>query len=239
MNDCRNAEIRDQLPDLLHDRLSAGERAVVFAHVDACGDCRDELELLRGLNRALVAGTPRIDTACIVSALPKPGASVAVPVRPSRPTRSRWRVRWEQWEVAATITVLVVGVGSAAVLSRTVIPHPVVSVAPAPSGEGTSARVAVPGSDATPVATASSTGEPAARTKVPSAAAQTVAEEDVPGGDGPEMEGRLTGLNEQQLRALLNDIGQLKAVPVTEPEPVTINVKERASSGDAGAAEWM
>ena len=47
MNDCQNAEMRDQLPDLLHERLAATERAVVMAHLDGCVDCRDELALLR------------------------------------------------------------------------------------------------------------------------------------------------------------------------------------------------
>ena len=54
MNDCPNAEIRDQLPDLLHDRLDASARAAVTAHVASCVDCRDELELLRGVHGMLI-----------------------------------------------------------------------------------------------------------------------------------------------------------------------------------------
>ena len=42
MNDCPNAEMRDLLPDLLHERLDASPRAVVSAHVGACEDCRAE-----------------------------------------------------------------------------------------------------------------------------------------------------------------------------------------------------
>src|SRR4029078_419075 len=49
MNDCLNAEMRDLLPDLLHDRLAADVRAAVTAHVSACIDCREELEVLRHL----------------------------------------------------------------------------------------------------------------------------------------------------------------------------------------------
>ena len=37
MNDCPNAEIRDRLPDLLHDRLDPSARAAVTAHVATCG----------------------------------------------------------------------------------------------------------------------------------------------------------------------------------------------------------
>jgi len=42
VNDCVNAEIRDQLPDLVHERLDASALAIVMAHVDGCIDCRDE-----------------------------------------------------------------------------------------------------------------------------------------------------------------------------------------------------
>ena len=55
MNDCTNAEIRDQLPDLLHDRLTVSVRDVVVAHVADCADCREELELLRGVRVAMLA----------------------------------------------------------------------------------------------------------------------------------------------------------------------------------------
>ena len=59
MNDCSNAEIRDRLPDLLHERLDASARATVAAHVADCADCREELELLRDVRAALAAQTPR------------------------------------------------------------------------------------------------------------------------------------------------------------------------------------
>jgi len=71
MNDCQNAEMRDQLPDLLHERLAATERAVVMAHLDGCVDCRDELALLRVAHGTLIKATPRIDLNFIVEALPK------------------------------------------------------------------------------------------------------------------------------------------------------------------------
>src|SRR5438093_1509752 len=63
MNDCANADIRDQLPDMLHERLSASARAAVMAHVSNCPDCRDELELVPRAHGLLVApaarGTPQ------------------------------------------------------------------------------------------------------------------------------------------------------------------------------------
>src|SRR6185295_1657559 len=111
MNDCSNADIRDQLPDLLHDRLTVSARAVVLAHVEGCTDCRDELELLRGVRGALVAQTPRVDIAYIVGALPK------APARTTAPSVATKR-RWADWRVAAAITVLVAGGSSVAILNR-------------------------------------------------------------------------------------------------------------------------
>jgi hypothetical protein len=87
MNDCSNANIRDQLPDLLHDRLSVSVRAAVMAHVDGCMDCRDELELLRGVRGALVAQTPRVDIAYVVGALPKAPTRPAVVASAHAPHR--------------------------------------------------------------------------------------------------------------------------------------------------------
>jgi Putative zinc-finger len=222
VSDCRNAEIRDQLPDLLHDRLNAGARAAVLAHVDGCAECRDELELLRGVRQVVVMGTPRIDTARIVSMLPKPGAGVVVPLRPSRS-------RWTDWRIAATITVLAIGGTSVALLTRSggVVPPDSVAVAspvirpslgtPGPLTPTTRGTVLKTDVAESPVNDATAGGDPA------SAEYGT--------------EGRLTGLTEQQLRALLDDIGQLKATPITEPEPVNIKVDTKSSSGGQGDSE--
>ena len=106
MNDCPNAEIRDQLPDLLHERLDPSARAAVTAHVAACGDCRDELELLRGIHGMLIERAPRIDVAAVVAALPKPAARE---IRAARPRRT-----WADWRVAAAVTLLVAGGSSVA-----------------------------------------------------------------------------------------------------------------------------
>src|ERR1043165_8137988 len=112
MNDCSNAEIRDRLPDLLHDRLDARARAEVVAHVEACADCRAELELLRSARAMFAAQAPRVDVGRIVQALP---------------TRAQTRRRsWVNWRVAAVVTFLVVGGGSVAVMSRVGSRQPVV-----------------------------------------------------------------------------------------------------------------
>src|ERR1044071_4822753 len=109
MNDCPNAEMRDLLPDLLHDRLTATVRAEVTAHVDSCFDCREELALLRGVHAALTSRAPRVDVTYVVSALPKPPARTAVKVSPRR--------TWADWRIAAAVTMLAVG-GTSLVIAR-------------------------------------------------------------------------------------------------------------------------
>lgn len=151
MRDCADARMRDLLPDLLHDRLPASVRAEVRAHVDACEECRLELELLHRVRAAAVV--PRVDALRIASALP--------PYR----VRPLWRRSMEspQLRVAAAILLLA---GSATVLTlvgrgsgpdRTAVQPPgagapTVAAVPtgppatvgASSGAGGRARVTVP-----------------------------------------------------------------------------------------------
>jgi len=68
MRECANGEMRDLLPDLLHDRLTAELRIVVQAHVDGCADCRAELAILRRVMAINVA--PRVDASRIAAAVP-------------------------------------------------------------------------------------------------------------------------------------------------------------------------
>jgi len=214
VNDCRNAEIRDQLPDLLHDRLSAGARAAVLAHVDECAECRDELELIRAIHRVVMSSTPRIDVARIVSALPKPGAGLVVPIRPSRS-------RWADWRIAATITVIAIGGTSVALLERagpSVRPDSVAIVGPV-SSDTQAIRTL-------PVNVADNAND---------SAAQDAAGTGDQGSDSV-MEG-LRGLSEAQLRSLLDDIGQLEPTPITEPEPINIKVDVNGTRGSAGETE--
>jgi hypothetical protein len=216
MNDCSNAEIRDQLPDLVHERLDGASRTLVLAHVDGCVDCRDELQLLRDVQRAMAARTPRMDVAYIVGALPKAPARAPIPVTRRRPM-------WSDWRVAAAVTLLVAGGGSYAVThSNNDIGGPsfgnAVAVAPtqAPIVEPPVApSVPVKSNEVAQVPTV------ADATPVPEAASDV----------------RLHDLSEAQLQSLLNDISNMKAVPATEPEPVTIpvDVKISGDGGDQGA----
>ena len=239
MNDCSNAEIRDQLPDLLHDRLAVSVRDVVVAHVADCVDCREELELLRGVHVMLVTQTPRVNVSQIVAALPKPAAVRSTPVQ--APARRMMRM---DWRIAAAVTFLAVGGSSVALLNRA----PTVDRAFADSG------LAVPAT-ATPAAVADvAAAVTAAPSSAPVVDSQVVASATAPSSAtvGSQLDGasdavadvqaaadvspggRLAGLTEEQLKALLGDIGELPAVPVTEPEPVTIQVVNSGSESTGG-----
>src|SRR5215510_12406963 len=194
MNDCVNAEMRDRLPDLLNDRLAANEQAEVVAHLAACADCREELELLRAIRSMLLAPTLRVDVARVVSALPKP---------PSRATSGPTRRTWADWRIAAAITVLAVGGSSVALINRTshVAPVRIDAVSPI--------------ADSSPATTLERT----ATSKTPS---DTNQDSEASGGLG--MSGHLDDLDDAQVEALINEIQNMKAVPITEPEPVSMKV---------------
>ena len=218
MTDCPNAEMRDRLPDLLHERLDVSVRSSVLAHVADCVDCRDELELLRGVKHVLVMQTPRIEVSRVLAALPSPATSTTIPLRAAH------RSRWVDWRVAAAVTLLAAGGGSLALLNR------------APAGPSWTPVVGVavttpvtppavpPANDLAPAVAES----PA--TAVPASASETVARAEAEGAASDAgADARLGDLNEQQLKSLLNDIQGLKPVPLTEPDPVAIRVTGQTS----------
>jgi len=196
MNDCMNAEIRDQLPDLVHDRLSAAARTTVLAHVEACADCRDELELLRDPKTLFARGIPRVDVAYVVGALPKaPAPRSAARLEPAR----RKRV-WSDWRIAAAAALVIAGGGSYAVMNARTMPNVV----------DTTITVSQPAATPTIALNADS-----------DIAAVASADDDVPAPIG-SMDTRLGDLSEDQLNVLLNDMDNLRAVPASEPEPVSL-----------------
>ena len=104
MRDCSNGEVRDRLPELMHNRLTGETLVVVRAHVVECADCRAELALLEQLRSAVAP--PRLDSSRIVAKLPR---YRAVPA---------WRraLHSAQWRAAAAVVLLV---GGYAVVKRT------------------------------------------------------------------------------------------------------------------------
>jgi predicted anti-sigma-YlaC factor YlaD len=119
MGDCANVKIRDLLPELLHDRLSAAERVEVRTHVDQCADCRAELEVLTRA-RALMTVPGSVSAARIAAAVP--------PYR----RRSSWR-RMAESPLLRVAAVVILFVGSMVVVrgrSGVEVPDSTSSVGP-------------------------------------------------------------------------------------------------------------
>ena len=216
MNDCQNAEMRDQLPDLLHERLGAAARATVMAHVASCADCREELELLRVAHGTLIKATPRVDLNFIVEALPKPAPRARTLSVPRRPI-------WSDWRIAAAGVLLVAGASSYSVLGR----HEGVVVS-----DSLVAQVVAPVAE-TP--SAGQRAESAAAAALPAQRGAVLADVTPEAGETSGLgTSRLGDLNERQLKALLTEIDQLQATPITEPDPVTIRVDTKGSTTPEG-----
>jgi anti-sigma factor RsiW len=202
MTDCPNVEMRDRLPDLLHEQLDASARAAVMAHVSGCADCRAELALLRQMRVSLSLGIVAVDTAAIAQLIVAGTMSGG---------RNDIRARSRGWRLAAAAVFVAAG-GATALMwhARDAVPNdsrlgsPVMTAAaPSTDTAGTSAaRVAVKAPRPAPKLEAS-----APRPSAELAAAGDVSE-----------------LSESDLRTLLGDLDTLEAVPSTEPEPVTVRV---------------
>jgi anti-sigma factor RsiW len=214
MNDCPNAEIRDRLPDLLHDRLDPSARAAVTAHVATCVDCHDELELLRGTQGMLIARTPRVDVAAIVAALPK----ATIPeVRAMRPRRT-----FADWRIAAAVTLLIAGGSSVALYSRAGV-QGVPTIATGTTVES----IAAPSKNSVaPIPTTAGSRAIPAETVAMNAGEETEA--------GPAVASAAADMNDRQLQALLDDINRMEAVPITDPDPIVLKVTPRTPASTSG-----
>ena len=199
MTDCPNAEMRDLLPDLLHERLDPSARAAVMAHVAKCAECRAELALMREARIALTSDMRIVDVAAIASAVI---AQTSAPVVYELP-RQRRAQRWIDWRIAASIALVAVGAASfAAIRARQSAPARVEPIAP---------QVALDTPKATVVAKTPESVTPA-MTPTPAAAAELSAA------------GGVSDLSEDDLRALVDDLDSIAAEPATDPEPVSVHV---------------
>jgi hypothetical protein len=75
MNDCPDGEIRDLLPDLVHERLDAADVDRVKAHITGCVDCTAEMALLARIRASVEGRAPAVDVHRVVSKLPRPRRS--------------------------------------------------------------------------------------------------------------------------------------------------------------------
>jgi anti-sigma factor RsiW len=97
MNDCPRGDIRDLLPDLVHEQLDSGMRTQVRSHIERCADCAAEVQLLRTARSALRRPVP-VNVERVAS---------AVPVAPRRLQRARTPA-WVL-PIAATLLMILTG----------------------------------------------------------------------------------------------------------------------------------
>ncbi|MEO7999899.1 MAG: zf-HC2 domain-containing protein [Gemmatimonadaceae bacterium] len=130
MTDCSNAEIRDLLPDYVHDQLSVADLARVEQHLVSCADCAEELELLQTV-LAIRPTVKAANIADIVASLPKPGVHAAITVHGASDESDNTGVRsiasarsvvrktsaFRDWRAAAAIAVITFG-GLSVAISR-------------------------------------------------------------------------------------------------------------------------
>ena len=105
MNDCPNAEMRDQLCDVVHRTLSDADCRRVEEHIATCAECTAELALLHRARAVLTRQAPTVDTARIAAAIPRRRATAPA-------------LRFSTWRVAATIAVIAVGASSLSIARR-------------------------------------------------------------------------------------------------------------------------
>jgi anti-sigma factor RsiW len=196
MNRCLDSNMQEMLPDLLHDRLPANARGRVEAHLATCGECREELDVLRTVKTAAVFA-PRIDVDRVVRQIPPYRTIVPATERPVR-------TRAVSWLVAATMAIVVIGGGSLVLMKPKVVndPRAVTSTQrpPAPNpAESTPVNSRVPGAGAT------------GRTAVVSAP---------PHPRALALAANVDDLSDGDLMQLMNDMNRFDALPASEPEPV-------------------
>jgi hypothetical protein len=224
MRDCTNAEMRDRLPDLLHERMSAADRARVLAHAGACPECAAELDLLRSLGSVLAGPRHAVDVGAIGRAARiRIGGAPAEPAAPTRAEATPWRepVRRPAWAVRSATRLraaaaVVVFAAAGAVL-----------VARGPSGPASGGGGAVAVSPVGPTARPS-----AADTPAPLAAAGTrrappadVASQPADGALGNSF----ADLSDAELAAIVDAVSESDAyLPSGEPDggPGVLEVDE-------------
>jgi hypothetical protein len=207
MRDCANVEVRDLLPELLHERLGPGQRERVLAHVASCDDCTAELSLLRVSVAASSGDVPRVDAEAIASrvlarlrAAPAPRIVAAPPRRPA----------WGRGTLRAAAAALLMVVGSGVVLYERGGLRSGAPVAP-PAVADTAGPLAAPGPESVAVSTPSApAAETAARTATP-ATARPAAQSALGASFGD--------LSDDELAAVLDAIEATDRGPAADPAP--------------------
>ena len=196
MNECTDSNVREMLPDLLHGTLAPDVKGRVEAHLAACEECREDLEVLRTIKAAAVFA-PVIDVDRVVRQIPPYRTIVPATEHPAS-------TRIISWLVAASLAVVVIGGGSL-VLTRQNGPDvlPEVSSASGPSVSKPAESTLVAPTKSQPAATAGAVA--AASSARPHALALAANVDDLSDGN---------------LVQLMNDMSRFDALPASEPDPV-------------------
>jgi len=211
MTDCPRADVRDLLPDLLHDTLDVASRAEVERHLTTCASCTQELELLRSLRSAL-SDAPAVDVTRIAAAVH--AARTMAPVAGhERRGATDWR---HDWRVAAAILLVALGAGGYALAhaSHGSPVTPPVQVASRPGQPVTAGPPLNPGAGQ---------GSPAVATPPNGAATPSGAAR--PGGavaapsTGLMLGAGVSDLPTADIQALLDAVNEMDAIPRADPAP--------------------
>ena len=100
MNDCQNLEIREVLPEWVHNALPEIESARVREHLNQCDDCSAELAIIRSVRGSAMVAP--VDIGRIVAAIP--------PYR-----RETKRIKRVYLELAAACVIGAIGISTIAV----------------------------------------------------------------------------------------------------------------------------
>jgi len=101
--------VTELLPWYVNDTLDESERDLVREHIGVCDDCRDNVELLSQVQRAVRTESP-------APLVPAPRTDELLAALDGRSGNRALRSRW-QWLAAAAV-VIIVGVGSALIWPR-------------------------------------------------------------------------------------------------------------------------
>jgi hypothetical protein len=196
MNKCTESDVQEMLPDLLHGTLPADAKRRVEAHLATCGECREDLEVLRAINGAAVFA-PQIDVDRVVRQIPPYRTIVPATEHPAS-------TRIVSWLVAAALAIVVIGGGSLVLMrpgAMTV--HPAVVTNPPPPE---------------PNPAESTPGDP--RTIEPDAGSKTVVATAAPRTHALALAANVDDLSDGDLVQLMNDMNRFDALPASEPDPV-------------------
>jgi hypothetical protein len=231
MSECTNGEMRDLLPELVNERLSAEMQLAVEAHVAECEECAEELALLRALRPALTR-EPAVDTQRIAAAV-----RTQVPASARRGSARRsapWRLA-----IAAAAVLAVSAIGYAMLTrTRSVTPevavvrqpdtghvdtaNPATAPAPAPAPV-----VATPPKAIAPTPPQQVAGAP------PHVAPPTAAPSMVASAGALD---NLSDLSDDDVRTLTASLDGLSAVPDAEPaagvDPLGASLDDQSGGGN-------